>query len=99
MFEQEYTRANDRIHPRKDLLKEMEAKWAAEAEKPAEETGKVIPFPSWIRYAAVAAPILAAGDITGAVCLIQPETGAAPNEGDVKLAQVAAAFLGKQMEN
>ena len=50
------------------------------------------------RYAAVASPILAAGDVTGAVCFIQPESGAVPSEGDVRLAQVAAAFLGKQME-
>ena len=42
--------------------------------------------------------IIAAGDITGAVCLIQPESGTVPSEGDVRLAQVAAAFLGKQME-
>ena len=50
------------------------------------------------RTAAVAAPILVAGDVTGAVCLLQPESGAIPSEGDVRLAQVAAAFLGKQME-
>ena len=34
----------------------------------------------------------------GAVCLLQPESGTVPTEGDVRLAQVAAAFLGKQME-
>ncbi len=50
------------------------------------------------RYAAVMAPIIAAGDISGAVCLVQPESGTVPGEGDVRLAQVAAAFLGKQME-
>ena len=50
------------------------------------------------RYAAVAAPILASGDVTGVVCLLQPESGSIPTEGDVRLAQVAAAFLGKQME-
>ena len=50
------------------------------------------------RYAAVASPIIAGGDVTGAVCLIQPESGTVPSEGDVRLAQVAAAFLGKQME-
>ena len=50
------------------------------------------------RYASVAIPILAAGDVTGAVCLIMPESGAVPGEGDVKLTQVAAAFLGRQME-
>ena len=47
---------------------------------------------------AVTAPIMAAGDVIGAVCLLLPETGAVPGEGDVKLAQVAAAFLGRQME-
>ena len=50
------------------------------------------------RYAAVTAPILAAGDVIGAVCMLLPETGAIPGGGDVKLAQVAAAFLGRQME-
>ena len=59
---------------------------------------RVQPVEAVTRYAAVASPILAAGDITGAVCLIQPETGSLPGEGDVRLAQVAAAFLGKQME-
>ena len=56
------------------------------------------PVDSIPRYAAAMAPILVAGDITGAVCLIQPESGTVPGEGDVRLAQVAAAFLGKQME-
>ena len=56
------------------------------------------PVETLTRYASVAAPILAGGDVTGAVCLIQPESGTIPSEGDVRLAQVAAAFLGKQME-
>ena len=47
---------------------------------------------------AIMAPILTAGDVIGAVCFMQPENGAVPPEGDVRLAQVAAAFLGKQME-
>ena len=42
--------------------------------------------------------IVAAGDVTGAVCMMLPESGAIPGESDVKLCQVAAAFLGKQME-
>ncbi len=56
------------------------------------------PIEGMDRTAGVAVPILASGDITGSVCFLQPETGAVPSEGDVKLAQVAAAFLGKQME-
>ena len=56
------------------------------------------PVEALSRYAAVASPIIAGGDVTGAVCLLQPESGTVPTEGDVRLAQVAAAFLGKQME-
>ncbi len=61
-------------------------------------TNRLQPVEAVNRYAAVAAPIIVAGDITGVVCLLQPESGTVPSEGDVRLAQVAAAFLGKQME-
>ncbi|MGI6263944.1 MAG: stage V sporulation T C-terminal domain-containing protein [Acutalibacteraceae bacterium] len=50
------------------------------------------------RYAGVMAPILASGDIVGAVCLMLPESGAVPGDGEIKLTQIAAGFLGKQME-
>ena len=50
------------------------------------------------RFVGAAVPILSAGDVIGAVCLMLPESGALPSDGDVKMAQVAAAFLGKQME-
>ncbi len=50
------------------------------------------------RPVGVMAPILAAGDITGCVCILCNERGQFPGESDVKLAQVAAAFLGRQME-
>ncbi len=62
------------------------------------DTYRFFPLEGVDRTAAVAVPILAAGDIAGAVCFISPETGAIPTEADIKLAQVAAAFLGKQME-
>jgi len=51
------------------------------------------------RYAGVAVSIVAAGDICGAVCLMLPDNGAMPGEGDIRLAQVAAGFLAKQMES
>ena len=50
------------------------------------------------KYAGVTVPIIASGDVTGVVCLMLPESGAIPGEGDIRLTQVAAAFLGKQME-
>ena len=64
----------------------------------AGNAARLQPVEALNRFASVAAPIIAAGDVTGCVCLIQPESGAIPGEGDVRLAQVAAAFLGKQME-
>ncbi len=64
----------------------------------AGERERLQPVEGIDRYASVAAPILTAGDIVGAVCLLLPETGAIPSESDVKLIQVAATFLGKHME-
>jgi AbrB family transcriptional regulator (stage V sporulation protein T) len=51
------------------------------------------------RQTAVAAPILSAGDVCGAVVLLTLDDGTAANEGDVNLARVAATFLGKQLED
>lgn len=50
------------------------------------------------RKANVVYPIIYGGDVSGAVALIEDETNAIPSETDIKLVQVAAAFLGKQME-
>lgn len=46
----------------------------------------------------VAAPIIASGDIMGAVLFIAPCDGECAGECELKLAQAAAAFLAKQME-
>ena len=43
-------------------------------------------------------PIIASGDIGGAVIFLSNEDKVIPTETEIKLAQVAAAFLGKQME-
>ncbi len=50
------------------------------------------------RKANVVYPIIYGGDVSGAVALIEDETNEPPSETDIKLIQVAAAFLGKQME-
>lgn len=50
------------------------------------------------RNVAVAMPILAAGDMAGAVILLQQDPPVAPNGTEIKLVTVAAAFLAKQME-
>ncbi|HEX2999203.1 MAG TPA: stage V sporulation T C-terminal domain-containing protein, partial [Armatimonadota bacterium] len=60
---------------------------------------KLIPVEGINRAAEIVCPILASSDVTGAVVVLHPEEGdtAAP-ELSAKMAQVAAAFLGKQME-
>ena len=50
------------------------------------------------RKAAVAVPIINSGDLSGAVVLLLSDSGALPDETDIKLTRVAAAFLGRQME-
>jgi len=51
------------------------------------------------REASVAFPIIGSGDVSGAVVLIAPEDGTLPTQTEIKLTQVAASFLGKQMES
>lgn len=50
------------------------------------------------RKANVVYPIIYGGDVSGAVALIEEHNNTLPSETDIKLVQVAAAFLGKQME-
>ncbi len=50
------------------------------------------------RPADVVYPIIYGGDVSGAIALFENEDGTLPSESDIKLVQVAAAFLGKQME-
>ena len=50
------------------------------------------------REICVAVPIICAGDVTGAVVLIANENSESASEADIKLASVAADFLGRQTE-
>lgn len=49
--------------------------------------------------AAVIYPIIASGDVMGAVVMLSGDSVKIPSAPEIKLAQSAAAFLGKQMEN
>ena len=51
------------------------------------------------RSICVAAPIIISGDIGGVVVMLENDKGVKVTEADIKLASVAAAFLGKQMES
>ena len=48
--------------------------------------------------AAVAFPIIGGGDVSGSLILLMHENGSCPTQTETKLAQIAASFLGKQME-
>lgn len=64
-------------------------------------TGSVPPMNAiegFDRKANVVYPIIYGGDVSGAVALMQAEESHLPTEAEIKLVQVAAAFLGKQME-
>lgn len=50
------------------------------------------------RQAQVVYPIIYGGDVSGAIAMIEDENASIPSESDIKLIQVAASFLGKQME-
>ncbi len=46
----------------------------------------------------VMTPIIGGGDVMGAVVLLSGDKSSPPSQTDIKLTQVAAGFLGKQME-
>ncbi|MCR5208455.1 MAG: stage V sporulation protein T [Eubacterium sp.] len=50
------------------------------------------------RKAEVVYPIMYGGDVSGAVALFENEKAELPGESEIKLVQVAASFLGSQME-
>ncbi len=61
---------------------------------------KLLPVEGVDRPAQIVCPILASSDVTGSVVILQPDEGepvSAPEFG-AKMAQIAASFLGKQME-
>lgn len=62
------------------------------------EAEKLRPVEGIDRDAVVAFPIVGGGDVSGALVLLTNDSGAYPTQTETKLAQVAASFLGKQME-
>jgi AbrB family transcriptional regulator (stage V sporulation protein T) len=60
--------------------------------------GDVQPIEGVQSCAAVIYPIIASGDVMGAVVMLSGDNLKIPTGAEIKLAQSAAAFLGKQME-
>ncbi|WP_416201329.1 MAG: Stage V sporulation protein T [Thermocaproicibacter melissae] len=61
---------------------------------------RLFPVEGIDRAAEIVCPILASSDVTGSVIVLKPEEGETlpPQELATKMAQVAAAFLGRHME-
>ncbi len=63
------------------------------------DTPPLYPVSGYEKEAALAFPIIGSGDVSGSVVLMLREDGSMPTAEETKLLQVAASFLGKQMED
>lgn len=64
----------------------------------SDEKNSFFPVEGINRAAVIAYPIIASGDVTGAIIMLANEENTLPSESDAKIAQTAAIFIGKQME-
>lgn len=64
----------------------------------AKKDDTVQPVEGVEQWASIVYPIISAGDVTGSVIMLTTEEQSVPTETEIKLAQSAASFLGKQME-
>ncbi len=62
------------------------------------DSDRIRPIEGVDREAAVIFPIIGGGDISGSLLMLLNENGSCPTQTETKLAQIAASFLGKQME-
>ena len=78
----------------------MEDKVTFVVETPGEKTINILAEESPDRHysAQVVSPIISEGDPIGAVMFLSTDPNTRMGEVETKLAQVAASFLGKQME-
>lgn len=58
----------------------------------------LLPVEGVQKHAVAISPIIAAGDIAGAVCFLAPESNSKGTSLQLTLAQTAAMFLGRQLE-
>ena len=62
------------------------------------DSERIRPIEGVDKEAAVVFPIIGGGDISGSLVMLLNENGSCPTQTETKLAQIAANFLGKQME-
>ena len=59
---------------------------------------RIKPIEGVDKEAAVIFPIVGGGDVSGSIVMLLNENGSCPTQTETKLVQIAANFLGKQME-
>lgn len=62
------------------------------------DASRIMPVEGISRHALAISPIISAGDISGAVAILATDNANKPSENQLMLAQAAAMFLGKQIE-
>ncbi|MBQ6020771.1 MAG: AbrB/MazE/SpoVT family DNA-binding domain-containing protein [Clostridia bacterium] len=82
----------------KRITKELEDIMENRAEFVCGSGKELIPIEGLQRSAAAAFPIVGSGDVTGAVIFLRTGSVSAPTDTEIKIARVAANFLGKQTE-
>ncbi|MCD7784732.1 MAG: AbrB/MazE/SpoVT family DNA-binding domain-containing protein [Oscillospiraceae bacterium] len=85
--------AERRISQGLEELLETRKSWVYDTEGKA-----ILPVEGVGRSALAVSPIIASGDIAGAVCFLNSENQTKGSELQLTLAQTAAMFLGKQLE-
>jgi len=83
-----------RVTPMLESIMEKRSTYVA-----AKDMKKLAPAEGLSREASVAVPIIGGGDVSGAVVLLKDENSdSEPTQTEIKLTQMAASFLGRQME-
>lgn len=82
-----------RISPMVEGFMEKRANYTADSEKAEMTVCEGVD-----RRVSVMCPIIGAGDVMGAVMVLANGSDAPPSQTEIKLVQVAAGFLGRQME-
>ncbi len=83
-----------RLSPALEEILESRVPYLYSAENPT----PIMPVEGIQKQALAISPIISAGDISGAVAIMQSEQSQKPTEQQLMLAQAAAMFLGKQIE-
>ncbi len=82
-----------RVSPVMEEYMHSRQKFVSAKDGPAMRPIEGIERPAGVMY-----PIVASGDVSGAVVMLMDDNNTPPQQSEIQMTQVAAAFLGRQME-